>query len=291
MTDDPAASGNTRDTAPSVPLVSYHTHTDLSHCGRADMTFEAAIEVAVSEGYSALGFTDHIHPVGVTDHPWHAARLRQYREMRKRLSPPLRVFIGGEFDVVTPGTMVECDEILAECEYCLVAPNHYHVHWIQSPGGDAASVASHELDALETALDWPHTNAIAHPFAGNVGRPDCGPNEQYRACDRYRLRELLIRAVERGIALEIQPKFWYRPELAGELGELFDSWIDLGGLIALGSDAHTLESLRQWARCYREIVRRFRLTPEGLWHPDLAKDEDRSLRRASDRRQGTSTTG
>ena len=272
MAHNPANTDQAPDTHLSVPLVSYHTHTDLSHCGRADMTFEAAIEVAVSEGYSTLGFSDHIHPVGVTDHPGHAARLRQYRQTRAGMSLPLQVFIGGEFDVVTPGAMVECDEILSECEYCLVAPNHYHVHWIQSPDGDAASVAANELDAIETALDWPHTNAIAHPFAGNVGRPGCGPNEQYRACDRLRLRELLGRAVERRIALEIQPKFWYQPSTAGELAELFDSWLDLGGLVALGSDAHTLDSLRQWARCYNEIVQRFSLTPERLWHPDTAND-------------------
>ena len=41
----------------SVPLVSYHTHTDLSHCGRPDMVFEAAVECAVTEGYAAVGFT------------------------------------------------------------------------------------------------------------------------------------------------------------------------------------------------------------------------------------------
>ena len=252
---------------PLIPLVSYHTHTDLSHCGKPDMTFGAALEVAVAEGYTAIGFSDHIHPVGVTDHPWHASRLRQYRQIRERMSPPLEVFIGGEFDVVSPGTMVECDEILHECEYCLVAPNHYHVHWISSSEGGAASVAAHELDAIETALDWPHTDVIAHPFAGNVGRPDCLPNEQYRACDRVRLLELLVRAIDRGIALEIQPKFWYQPEIAGELAELFDTWLDLGGLVALGSDAHTLEPLRQWARRYHEIVRRFNLTPERLWWP------------------------
>lgn len=269
MTTSPAVVDAAQDTPPPVPLVTYHTHTDLSHCGRPEMTFEAVIDVAFAAGYSAVGFSDHIHPVGVTDHPAHAARLRQYRQMRKRLSPPLQVYIGGEFDVVTPGRMVECDEIAAECEFFLVAPNHYHVHWIQSPDGDAARVAKNELDAIETALDWAHTNAIAHPFAGNVGRPDCGPCEQYRACDRIRLRELLARAVERGIALEIQPKFWYQLETAGELAELFDSWLDLGGLVAMGSDAHTLDSLRQWAQRYHEIVQRFSLTPDNLWHPRL----------------------
>ena len=270
MADNPTNTDHARPAHPSVPLVTYHTHTDLSPCGKPDITFEAAIEVAISEGYSAIGFSDHVHPSGVTDHPGHAARLRQYRQMRERLSPPLQVYIGGEFDVVKPGTIVECDEIASECEFFLVSPNHYHVHWIQSPEGNAADVAAHELDAIETALDWLRTNVIAHPFADNVGRPGCGPNEQYRACDRLRLRELLVRAVERGIALEIQPKLWYHPETTGELTELFDSWLDMGGLVAMGSDAHNLDTLRQWAQRYHEIVQRFGLTPNHLWHPTTA---------------------
>lgn len=253
--------------APSVLLVSYHTHTDLSLCGRPEMTFEAAVRAATFEGYSRVGFSDHVHPPGVTDHPCHASRLRRYKELRKGADSPLQVLIGGEFDVIAPGVMVEAEEIIGECEYFLVAPNHYHVHWVQAPEGDAAAVADHELDTLETAIAWAHTDIIAHPFNGNVGRPGCGPNDQYRACDKLRLRELLVRVAERGIALEIQPKFWCRPEAAGDLAELFDTWLELGGLVAPGSDAHAIESLGHWARCYDEMVRRFSLTPGRIWRP------------------------
>ena len=239
---------------PAAPPVSYHTHTELSHCGQPDMIFEAAVAVAAEERYSTVGFSDHIHPPQITDQPAHAARLRQYKRRRQDMGPTPEVFIGGEFDVLAPGLMVESEEIVAECEYFIVAPNHYHVHWVQTPEGDVASVAAHELDTMETAINWTHTDVIVHPFADYVKRPGCTPNDQYRSCDKSRLRELLCRAVERRIALEIQPRYWCQPERAGELSELFDSWLALGGLIAPGSDAHTLESLRHWARCYDAMV-------------------------------------
>jgi histidinol phosphatase-like PHP family hydrolase len=251
----------------TVPLVSYHTHTDLSLCGRTDMTFEAAVEYAVTEGYAAVGFTDHVHTPEVTDYGEHLARLRSYKERRRAIEPRIEVLIGGEFDVVEPGKVSGSEEIVAACEYFVVATNHYHVHWVTAPAGDAAAVAAHELETLETAIGWPHTGVIAHPFNGNVKRPDCGPGDQYRACDKTRLRELLVRAIDRGIGLEIQPKSWHQLNTDGALAELYDDWLDRGGLLAPGSDAHTLESLRHWGQCYGEVVRRFSLTPDRIWHP------------------------
>ena len=51
----------------SVPLVSLHTHTDLSHCAKPEMTLDAAVALAVEHGYHTLGFSDHIHVAEVTD--------------------------------------------------------------------------------------------------------------------------------------------------------------------------------------------------------------------------------
>ncbi len=274
MTRDTAAMDQAQTITTPAPLVSYHTHTDLSHCGKPDMTFEAAVEVAAGEGYATVGFSDHIHPPEVTNCPKHLARLRHYKDLRKGLSSSTQVLIGAEFDVLAPGTVSGSEELIAECEHFVVAPNHYHVHWVLAPEGGANEVACHELDTMETAIDWPHTDIIAHPFTGKVGRDGCGPNDQYRACDKGRLRELLARAVERGIALEIQPRTWHHLERAGDLAGLYGDWLDLGGLLAPGSDAHTLESLRHWRQAYGDIVQHFSLTPERMWRPPGFAAED-----------------
>ncbi|MFH1568866.1 MAG: PHP domain-containing protein [Gemmatimonadota bacterium] len=254
--------------AAPVPLVSLHTHTDLSLCGRPDMTFEAAVAAAVECGYHTLGFCDHVHVAAVTDRPAHAARLRQYRARRDTAAWPVRVLLGAEFEVSAPGRVVECDGILDLCEYTVVAPNHYQLPWIESVSGSFAAVAARELDHIETACRWPHTDILAHPFAGSLRAPGHEPDGVWQAADRGRVRELLHLALERGIALEIQPKLWCQPERAGRVAELFDQWLDMGGRVAPGSDAHDLAGLRAWAARYGEVVARFGLTPERLWWPE-----------------------
>jgi len=264
---------------PAAPLVSFHTHTDLSLCGRADMTIEAAVATAAELGYHTVGFCDHIHVAHITDRPSHARRLAEYRRWRDQrighdqpngqdqVAELPRLLVGGEFEVQAKGEMVECDEILALCEYVVVAPNHYQLDWIASTSGTCADVASHELDHIETAVSWPHTDIVAHPFAGTIRDEGHEPNGMWQAADKGRVRALLDQALERGVALEIQPKLWYQPDRAGQVTELFDWWLDLGGRVAPGSDAHTLSSLHQWAECYPEVVERFALTAEKMWWP------------------------
>ena len=250
-----------------VPIVSHHTHTDLSLCGRADMTLEAAVAAAGEQGYRTLGFCDHSHIDSITDRPAHAERLRQYKARRDEADWPVQVLIGGEFEVQAKGAIVECDEILDVCEYVVVAPNHYQLDWVDSIAGTCAEVAEHELDHIETALNWPHTNILAHPFAGTVRESGHDPNGMWEAADKGRIRALLDLAQARGVALEIQPKLWYHPERTGRVTELIDWWLEMGGLVALGSDAHALAPLQTWTERYSEIIERFNLCPEKVWLP------------------------
>jgi len=250
-----------------VPLVSLHTHTNLSLCGWPEMTFEVAVAAGVEQGYHTLAFCDHIHVACVTDRPAHAERLRQYRGDRDRSTWPVQVLVGGEFEVQAPGRMVESDEILEVCEYVVAAPNHYQLDWVETSYGSFGEVAARELDHIETALRWPPTDILAHPFAGTVPAPEHLPDGVWQAADKGRVSALLDLALERGVALEIQPKFWYRQERAGHLAELFEWWLDMGGQVALGSDAHSLEHLGRWTAHYCEVVKRFDLTVDNLWWP------------------------
>jgi histidinol phosphatase-like PHP family hydrolase len=260
------------ESATSPPLVSLHTHTDLSRCAKPDMTLEAAVALAIEHGYHTLGFSDHVHISEVTDRPAHKKELQAYQSIRDEADWPVRVLIGAEFEVQSKGKMVECDEILEVCEYTVVAPNHYHLRWVDCDATTCAEMASHELDCFETALNWPHTDIIAHPYVGKVKRPEHEPNAMWEATDKSRVRELLELAKERGVAMEIQPAFWFSQERAGRIAELIDVWLDGGGLISLGSDAHTLSTLQTWAERYEEIVERFNLTEEKMWLPPLGRE-------------------
>jgi histidinol phosphatase-like PHP family hydrolase len=249
----------------SVPLISTHTHTDLSLCGREDATFDGVVETAERLGFHTVVLTDHVHAPEVTDYPHHLDRLREYQRRRDELGTEVKIVVGAEFEVAEPGRIIAPEPFVEICECIIVAPNHYHLGWITMPQGSAASVASHELDQIETILDWPHAEVVAHPFAGTG--LEHSPNELYEVCDKERLRDLFARAIERSIAFEIQPKFCYNPLHAGRLKEFFEIWLDMGGKVALGSDAHALASLVQWAEHYGAIVDRFKLSAGDLWRP------------------------
>ena len=92
----------------------------------------------------------------------------------------------------------------------------------------------------------------------------------WAATDKNRVRELLELAKERGVAMEFQPALWYHPERAGRVAKLIDMWLDGGGLVSLGSDAHTLAALRTWTERYGEIVERFNRSAEKMWLPPSA---------------------
>lgn len=253
-----------------TPLVSTHTHTDLSLCGRPDMHLEAVVKTAADLGFALVVLCDHIHPPTVTDYPRHLETLKQYKQRRAALSPKLELVVGAEFEVTAPGRLIAPEVFVQACECAIVAPNHYQLDWVETPSGDAAQVAGHELDTIETAIGWAPTAVVAHPFAG-VGLMH-SPNDLYAACDKGRLEALFDQARERRIAFEIQPKFWGAPQRAGKLADFFERWLAGGGKVALGSDAHTLPGLAAWAEHYPAMVTRFQLRDEDLWWPKDSKE-------------------
>ena len=254
----------------SAPLMSLHTHTDLSLCGRPDMIFEKVVETTVELGFFMVGLSDHVHPPTITDYRRHIDRLRCYKERRAELGSSVEIAIGGEFEVAAPGRIIESEEFVEVCEYTIVSPNHYHLGWIETPAGSAADMASHELDNIETIIAWPHADVVAHPFA-NSGLPYAS-GVLYEAYDRRRLRDLFLQAKEKGIAFEIQPKLWCNRQGAGRLVEFFEIWLEMGGKVGLGSDAHTLSSLRIWTTYFQEIVAYFKITRDNMWWPEKKKE-------------------
>jgi histidinol phosphatase-like PHP family hydrolase len=250
----------------AVPMVSTHTHTNLSLCGHWEMTFDAVVNHAAELNCELLIVTDHVHSPEVTDYAQHLATSAWYRACRSARQPLMCVVIGAEFEVVAPGIITAPADLVAAAECAVVAPNHYQCQWIQPPPGPLRDAAAFELDNLATAISWPHTDIVAHPFAA-TGTPHA-PDDLYLACDQGRLRELLSQAVATGIALELQPKFWRAAKPAARLAQLYEDWLALGGRVALGSDAHRLVGLTHWADDVVEISGRFGLTRDHLWWPD-----------------------
>ena len=217
--------------AASAPLVSLHTHTNLSHCAKPEMTLDAAVALAVEHDYRALGFSDHVHIAEVTDRPAHAQRLRRYRSHRDKAGWPIQVLIGGEL-IQAKGVMVECDEILEVCEYTVVAPNHYHLDWVECVGRTCAEVAAHEVDCFETALEWPHTDIIAHPYVGKLREPEHEPNAMWKATDKGGLARSSKWPKSEAWPWKFNPRSGIIPSVPVNVAELIDLWLDGGALVS-----------------------------------------------------------
>ena len=258
-----------------TPLISTHTHTDLSRCGRDDMTFAAIVDQAEALGYAVIILTDHVHVPWYTDYPAHLERLAQYRTWRNGLRTPLQLFVGAEFEVRRPGHVLAPPEFVAASEVTVVAPNHYQLDWVEPLPRDPGAAAAHELDCIETIINWAPADVIVHPFTG--GGAEMPANVLYAAADTGRLRELCDRAIQADVAFEIQPKFWRNP-LADRLCGFFEQWLDAGGKVALGSDAHHLAALSRWAAELPDIVARFELTAADIWWPGAAASQQQSER-------------
>jgi len=247
-----------------IPRISTHTHTNLSHCGRPEMSLEAVSRLAADLDYALLALTDHIHIPEVTDYAYHLARLEEYKAWRGQEDLPFELVVGGEFEVAEPGRIIAPAALVDACECAVVAPNHYQLDWVVDPPDDLPGAAAHELRCIQTVLDWPAAQAVAHPFFG--GGTVHTTDDLFSACDRKQVEDLIAQAVARGVAFEIQPKFWANPT-ARSPGEFFDQVLARGGKVALGSDAHALTSLAAWAEQVEAIARRFALEPGDVWWP------------------------
>jgi histidinol phosphatase-like PHP family hydrolase len=260
------SAGHGSDAAAALPLVSTHTHTVLSRCAGPDATLEAIMRRAAARGFALIAATDHVHVPTYTDYPGHLARLAAYKALRAAAAFTVPLVIGGEFEVLAPGRIAANPELVAACECVIVAPNHYQCPWVAAPPAAVRDAADHELDCIQTVLDWPPAEAVAHPFFGGITAHSS--DALFAACDPYRLDDLIDCAVERHVAFEIQPKYWEDPA-AGSLFELFARLLERGGKVALGSDAHQLASLDYWATQIAPIAARFSLRPQDLWLPRL----------------------
>ena len=197
-----------------------HAHTTYSD---GHSSIEEMIERASALGYDYIALTDH-SPSERVARGLDVRRLKQkMKELevvrRKRGIRAPRILLGTEVDILEAGKLDYPDEILAQMDVVIAA---VHSNFKQPPG--------EMTERLLRAIDNPYVNIIAHPTARLIGS---------RSPIQFDFDRVVKAAKSAGVALEIDGSPW-RLDLSDILAQ---SVARAGGLLAIGSDAHSTAQL------------------------------------------------
>jgi DNA polymerase (family 10) len=194
-------------------------HTDWTD-GSASIATMA--EAARALGREYIVITDHTRDLAMTGGLDEDGLRAQTREIRKvdREVRGIRVLAGAEVNIRADGTLDIDDEVLAALDLVGAA---VHSHFRQS----GAEMTQRLLRVIES----PHVDVLFHPSCRALGR---------RAAIDFDLEAILEACRRTGTILEIDAQ----PERMDLPDAMIRSAINAGVLLALDSDAHSVEELR-----------------------------------------------
>lgn len=223
---------------PELPKIDYHLHTNLSWCGRESNKLAAIIDKLTNLGYESIGISDHLHPE--TDKN---IFTRIKKEAETFTSIP--VLIGCEADVTEVGSTTIDNIETNQFDYIILAPNHYHLNWVDFPENakvSYAKTADYLVQTHLTAARCPSADIIGHPFAYSWSRKeDVDPVLKEITIDQ--LTYIVETAVGNEIAFEVSPASLATSRLSCFTAELCRMVCEKGGFLSLGSDAHQIEKV------------------------------------------------
>lgn len=246
----------------------YHIHTKLSPCAARDFDIEKIIPIQQEQGMKEIGITDHDYSYG-----YKIKNIETARKAIKQCNPSISVHLGVESHILEYRVPSINISLAAHFDYVLMAPNHYHLRGVSLPTdlGHPGKVGIHEMYMFEAAVACPLTDAVAHPFVlmpnvFRLSREELSAfgQEMMRYVDKKRLIHQLDLASQRGIGIEISPKFIYYNQR--HLVEFYQLCLERGVKLLIGSDAHRYEELGGLS-VLEPILKELGVSDEQLWRP------------------------
>ena len=234
-----------------------HVHTRLSACARGEMRLAAILDACARRGVKYLGITDHV------DAHTNPAILREVEEELGRLEKPVEVFLGCEADILAVGRHCVTEEMKCMLDFIMVSANHFHDSAVAQPKAvSLEAVGRHFLEMFRYACSLDFVDVIAHPML--VFPRTFDPTCLY-LIDESELAEAVGLARKNGIAMEISPRALSRDQLHFRL-RFLAMCKEAGLKFAIGSDAHSLESVGQTA-ILAPIIDELGITDSDIWLP------------------------
>ena len=247
----------------------YHIHTMLSPCAEEDFSVEKILQIQQERGMEEIGFTDHDFSYG-----YKVKLIQEAKKAINQCEPSIPVHFGVESHMLEYRVASISIKLASYFDYVVMAPNHYHLRGVELPSDlkNPRKVAIHEIYMFEATIACPMTDAVAHPF---VLMPDvfrflsreelsAFGQEVMRNIDQKRLIHQLDLASQRGIAIEISPKFIRHNQR--HLIAFYQLCIERGVKLFVGSDAHSAEQLGELS-ILEPVFKELDIREENLWRP------------------------
>ena len=207
----------------------FHIHTRLSDCGDPAATFEAVVAAGQEAGLDAIGISDHIIFPGDRERPGIARRALPAEV------DGMRVYVGAEVDMQSPGRAAIDGEFAAGLDYVNMACSHLYDPGVEREFiDDPVSMAAYMVDLMRGAIELGFLDIIVHPLHVPACRYSLA--DFVCAADEEAVREVAQMAAEAGVAMECNPRFLRaQPTAAARLFRLF---VECGCTLAINSDSH-----------------------------------------------------
>lgn len=195
-----------------------HMHTTWSDGGQS---IEEMVQYARKKGYEYIAITDHSQFLrvanGLTEERWYKQR-EEIERVREKYDD-IHIFTGIEMDILPDGTLDFSDEVLKDIDFVIAS-----IH--SSFNQDQETIHKR----LQTALNNPHVDMIAHPTGRLLGRREGYPVD---------IEWLINQAKETNTILELNANP-HRLDLSAKWVELAQ---EQGVSIAINTDAHSFSML------------------------------------------------
>ena len=216
----------------------FHIHSAWSD---GSDSLDAIAKAAEARGYQYLAICDHSQSLKVA-HGMTVPRLRKQMATIQALNRSLkrcRLLMGAEVDILSDGSMDYPDDVLSELDFVIGS--------IHSGFGQGEATLTRRVIR---AMQHPDVTLIAHPTGRLMGQRDSYPID---------LAAVFRAAQETGTAMEINayPKRLDLCDAAARRAK------DMGVMLALSTDTHSLDQLDQMA-IGLGVARRAWLEPKHL---------------------------
>ena len=223
----------------------YHIHTNLSRCGKREMTLESIIKAAEEDGLKVIAVTDHIHP----GEAWKLKRnIPLLKKQLAKTEHTVKVYIGAELSAYGEEkyTLKKSD---AELDYRLYAHNHYHMFgWEQPEDKSPAGYKEHCRKVLTAVITSGKADCMAHPFNDHYIVREFGEKYGFGAGDitslwtDNELGDMLELGKKYNVAWEINVKSCLQqPEF---INRYWNIGREIGVCFNFGTDAHVLADIK-----------------------------------------------
>ena len=218
------------------------------------MTVEAILERETARGMERIALTDHCYSYEYSIRNASRTRINLrglISKLRKegKISKSMKIYFGVEAEILDYRHVSITPEIAGEFDFVLVAPNHYNIlqpsiFSLRTP----STLAINELYNFQAAVKHPATDAIAHPFllppdlfGLSIDEMAEFSRKMMSKVDWKELAETLELAAQRGIGIELSPKFIKYKQT--HLLDFYSLCVEKGVKFFIGSDAHSLDEL------------------------------------------------